>query len=90
MQAIDRRLDKVAADPARDRQRMRIVHELETEVNQLLDATPPGSGGAVMQIRWLIEELRVSLFAQALGTPTPVSETRIRRLIAEARSSLSA
>ena len=31
------------------------------------------------EIRWMIEELRVSFFAQTLGTPTPVSEKRIRK-----------
>ena len=85
MRAIERRLDKVASDPGRDQQRMRIVHELESEVNQLLEVTPPGQGRALMAIRWLIEELRVNLFAQAIGTPAPISETRIRKLLAEVR-----
>ena len=39
---------------------------------------------AVTDVRWMIEELRVSLFAQTVGTPAPVSEKRIRRAMSEA------
>ncbi|GAB3844590.1 hypothetical protein GCM10029963_21530 [Micromonospora andamanensis] len=38
------------------------------------------------QIRWMIEELRVSIFAQALGTPYPVSEQRIYRAMDNAET----
>ena len=69
VRAVGRRLDKLASDPARDRRLMATVHALEDH---------PRSG----HVRWLLEELRVSLFAQALGTPVPVSEQRIRRLLA--------
>jgi ATP-dependent helicase HrpA len=36
----------------------------------------------VVDVAWLLEELRVSLFAQVLGTPRPVSEQRVRRAVA--------
>jgi ATP-dependent helicase HrpA len=36
----------------------------------------------VVELRWLLEELRVSFFAQVLGTPRPVSEQRIRKSLA--------
>jgi ATP-dependent helicase HrpA len=39
------------------------------------------SGEAATEIRWQIEELRVSLFAQTIGTPLPVSERRIMTTI---------
>jgi ATP-dependent helicase HrpA len=39
------------------------------------------SGEAVRDIRWQIEELRVSLFAQTIGTPLPVSERRVMTAI---------
>ena len=44
---------------------------------------PPARRGtdAVRRVRWMVEELRVSLFAQALGTPYPVSEQRIYRAL---------
>jgi ATP-dependent helicase HrpA len=40
----------------------------------------------LLQIRWMIEELRVSLFAQNLGTPYPISTTRIYRALDALRS----
>ena len=43
---------------------------------------PAKSGQQAAEIRWLIEELRVSLFAQVLGTPVPVSEKRVLTAIA--------
>jgi ATP-dependent helicase HrpA len=53
------------------------------DVAEQLDAVRPGADtAAVDEIQWLIEELRVSLFAQQLGTPMPVSPTRIRKAIA--------
>ena len=38
---------------------------------------------ALDEVRWMLEELRVSLFAQQLGTPAPVSDKRIRKALAE-------
>jgi ATP-dependent helicase HrpA len=40
----------------------------------------------VVEVRWMLEELRVSLFAQVLGTPRPVSEPRIRKALAALRA----
>ena len=55
----------------------------------MLAAMPPARrrSAAVVDIRWMIEELRVSLFAQALGTPYPVSEQRIYRAMDDAEAS---
>ncbi len=77
--AVERRLDKLPESPQRDRQRMETVGRLETAL-----AGVAGDSRAT-EIRWLIEELRVSLWAQTLGTPEPVSESRIRRAIAGLR-----
>jgi ATP-dependent helicase HrpA len=74
VRAMKRRLDQVASDPERDRVRMREVHELQAAAQQ---APAP----VAEQARWLIEELRVSLFAQSLGTRQPVSVQRLWRLI---------
>jgi ATP-dependent helicase HrpA len=84
--AILMRLDKQAEAPGGDRRRMESVHRVQTRYNQLLDAIPEGVGpdDEVIEIAWLIEELRVSLFAQTLGTPQPVSEKRLLELIATA------
>jgi ATP-dependent helicase HrpA len=78
--AISLRLDKLPTDPGRDRERTRQVEQVTQEYNRLLD-TRPGSppGDELQRIRWMIEELRVSYFAQTLRTAYPVSIERIFR-----------
>jgi ATP-dependent helicase HrpA len=75
------RLDRLAGDTARDAVRMARVHAVRAELASFVATLPPGRKEAdeVRQLRWMVEELRVSLFAQALGTPYPVSEQRIYR-----------
>ncbi|WP_431974436.1 ATP-dependent RNA helicase HrpA [Micromonospora haikouensis] len=84
--AIERRLDRLPGNPQRDRQQQDRVAAVQKEYADLLAALPPGRRGsaAVRQIRWMIEELRVNVFAQALGTPYPVSEQRIYRAMDDA------
>jgi ATP-dependent helicase HrpA len=79
LQAIIRRLDKMAESAARDAERMAAVHRVTDAYQQALRelGEPARSGDDAAAIRWMIEELRVSLFAQTLGTPAPVSEKRI-------------
>ncbi len=79
LRAISRRLDTLASDPGRDAERMAIVHRVSDAYQQAVAELPPARrfGADVRSLRWMIEELRVSLFAQVLGTPAPVSEKRI-------------
>ncbi|MFF5214405.1 ATP-dependent RNA helicase HrpA [Micromonospora sp. NPDC000442] len=86
--AIERRLDRLPGNPARDKQQQDRVTVVQREYDELLAALPPArrSSQAVRQIRWMIEELRVSIFAQALGTPYPVSEQRIYRAMDNAEA----
>ncbi|MBX6384646.1 MAG: ATP-dependent RNA helicase HrpA [Microbispora sp.] len=88
LRAVERRLDKLPDDPRRDREWMHRVHDIEDEYRDLLDRLKPDErdAKAVRDIRWMIEELRVSFFAQQLGTPTPVSEKRIRKAMQQAES----
>jgi ATP-dependent helicase HrpA len=81
--AIGRRLDKLADNAGRDAQQMTVVHRVQDAYARALAALPPEArtGNAAVQIRWQIEELRVSLFAQTMGTPAPVSERRIMTAI---------
>jgi ATP-dependent helicase HrpA len=81
--AIGRRLDKVTDNAGRDAQQMTVVHRVQDAYARALAALPPEArtGHAATQIRWQIEELRVSLFAQTMGTPVPVSERRIMTAI---------
>jgi len=81
VQGIGQRLRKLADQPGRDEELMLAVQDLEADYQALLDRLPPGvpPGEALLEIRWMIEELRISYFAQSLGTPYPVSEKRLRR-----------
>ncbi|NLD77085.1 MAG: ATP-dependent RNA helicase HrpA [Acidimicrobiales bacterium] len=78
--AIGRRLDKVGDAPARDRQHMAEVLKVEDDYRKLLAALAPSQvTRRVVEAGWMIEELRVSLFAQSLGTKGSVSAKRITR-----------
>ncbi|MFI5908706.1 ATP-dependent RNA helicase HrpA [Dactylosporangium sp. NPDC051541] len=77
LRAIEKRLEKVPTDTARDRDRMLTVQEVQKEYDQLLSSTPMTP--QLREIRWMIEELRVGLFAQSLGTAYPISDVRIYR-----------
>ena len=81
LRAAAHRLDRLPGDAARDADRMARVHAVEAERRRFLEEQPPARRGedAVRQLRWMVEELRVSVFAQSLGTPYPVSEQRIYR-----------
>jgi len=81
LRAIDRRLERLPDDPHRDARCMDVVHDLEDEYHDLLDRLPPErrEDEDVVRIRWMLEELRVSLFAQTVGTPYPISEKRVRK-----------
>ncbi|MGC5019667.1 ATP-dependent RNA helicase HrpA [Micromonospora sp. DT47] len=84
--AIERRLDRLPGNPQRDKQQQDRIAVVQKEYADMLAALPPSrrQSAAVRQIRWMIEELRVNVFAQALGTPYPVSEQRIYRAMDDA------
>jgi len=86
--AIERRLDKLPQNPRRDREQQARIDTVCREYAEMLAGLPPArrAGPAAAQIRWMIEELRVNVFAQALGTPYPVSEQRIYRAMDLAES----
>ena len=70
---------------------MRTVRELEAAYRRLLDGRPPGRPlpEPLREVPWLLEELRVSQFAQALGTRGgPVSAKRVRRALDEAAAAV--
>ncbi|MEU8520306.1 ATP-dependent RNA helicase HrpA [Streptomyces sp. NPDC048577] len=81
--AVDRRLQQMPTGVQRDTTRMRKVHEMQDEYAWLLEQLPQGRPvpKEVTDIRWMIEELRVSYFAHALGTAYPVSDKRIVKAI---------
>lgn len=82
--AIGRRLERLPHALGADRERMDRVHAVEDAYDDLVRTLSPAraAGVDVTDIGWQIEELRVSLWAQQLGTPRPVSEQRIYKAIA--------
>jgi ATP-dependent helicase HrpA len=81
--AIVRRLERLPRDVAGDRERMATIHAVQGAYDELRQALSPARAARedVCDIAWMIEELRVSLWAQQLGTARPVSEQRIYRAI---------
>ncbi|MCX7901622.1 MAG: ATP-dependent RNA helicase HrpA, partial [Burkholderiaceae bacterium] len=80
VKAIALRLDKLKDDPQRDAQHMREVVALQTPYLRELAARKGVADARLDEFRWLLEELRVSLFAQQLRTPVPVSVKRLVKL----------
>ena len=85
LQAIDKRMDKLAQDVNRDRAAMLRVEQVQQAYQQLLAKLPKSKpiSDEVAEIRYMIEELRVSLFAQQLGTKYQVSDKRVLNVILE-------
>lgn len=81
--AVGRRLERLPHALGADRERMDRVHSVQGAYDELRQALSPAraAGDDVRDIARMIEELRVSLWAQQLGTPRPVSEQRIYRAI---------
>ena len=79
LRGIERRLDKLPENPARDAASMAIAQRAEQAWQQAVADLPAARRDqpGVTEVRWMLEELRVSLFAQTLGTQVPVSENRI-------------
>ncbi len=77
LQAIEQRLEKLGRDPRRDAQLAAEIAPLETRYRERVKAErglrPPGED----EFRWMLEEFRVSLFAQQLKTRAPVSARRL-------------
>ncbi|MFF0544527.1 ATP-dependent RNA helicase HrpA [Nocardia thailandica] len=87
LDAVTQRLSALPGSAVRDRQGMAEIDAALAAYDRLLKSLPEGRRTApdVTEIWWMIEELRVSLFAQKLGTPYPVSRKRIEKAIAAIR-----
>ncbi|MBA0165972.1 ATP-dependent RNA helicase HrpA [Pectobacterium sp. CFBP8739] len=79
LQAIERRLEKLAQDVHRDRAQMLKVEQVQQAWQQWWNKLPVErrDDDDVKAVRWMLEELRVSYFAQQLGTPFPISDKRV-------------
>jgi ATP-dependent helicase HrpA len=83
LKAITARLDKYRADPARDLARLKELQPLEQRYARLLAERKGVVDERLQEFRWLLEELRVSFFAQELRTPQPVSVKRLEKAWAQ-------
>lgn len=87
LKAISLRLDKVASQIQKDKIWTAEIHELWTPWQERLDKEGEGlvqANDNLVQYRWMLEEYRVSLFAQTLKTLMPVSPKRLKKLWSEA------
>jgi ATP-dependent helicase HrpA len=80
LRALVMRLDKLRADPARDAQRLAELRPLEQRWQRRVAERRGAPDARLDEFRWLLEELRVSLFAQELRTPQPVSVKRLEKV----------
>ncbi|HWI10482.1 MAG TPA: ATP-dependent RNA helicase HrpA, partial [Burkholderiaceae bacterium] len=83
LRAIVMRLDKLRSDPARDAQRLAELRPIEQRYWRHLAERKGVADARLDEFRWLLEELRVSLFAQELRTPQPVSVKRLEKVWAQ-------
>lgn len=81
LRAMELRMDKLPENPRRDQTTLAKVEQLRQVCTEAVSALPPGRAHDtdVVELGWMLEELRVSFFAQELGTAYPVSEKRIRK-----------
>ncbi len=80
LRALVMRLDKVRAEPVRDLQRLAELRPIEQRYQRRLAEARGAPDARLDEFRWLLEELRVSLFAQELRTPQPVSVKRLEKI----------
>lgn len=83
LKAIERRLEKLPVDPHSDRAKMLKIEKIQQTWQSWLNKVPASrrDDQDIQDIRWMFEELRVSYFAQQLGTAYPVSDKRILQAI---------
>lgn len=79
LKAIETRINKLPVDPTRDRLHMQSITKVQEALAAQLAKVPRSQPvpAELIEARWMIEEYRVSCFAQALGTAYPISEKRI-------------
>ena len=88
LRGIEHRLDKLPENPRRDQVNMAKVVQMTQAVRQVRGRLKPGreADPDVVELRWMLQEYRVSLFAQELRTAYPVSDKRITKAIEAVKS----
>ena len=86
LKAIEVRAERAATDPRKDAQKAELVARYQSQLEQLAgEANSPGRAVQIEELRWMLEEYRVSIFAQELGTAHPVSPKRLDKKIEQIR-----
>jgi len=84
LKGIAMRVDKLKGDPARDTQRTQemapLVQQWQRAEKQLRTQGRGGEDARLEEFRWMLEELRIALFAQELRTPVPMSVKRLQKV----------
>jgi ATP-dependent helicase HrpA len=83
LKGVSMRLDKWRTDPARDASRLAELRPMEQRFLRTLAERKGLADARLEEFRWLLEELRISLFAQELRTPQPVSVKRLEKAWAQ-------
>ncbi len=92
LKAMQIRAERTKLDAVKDRRKAKQVAPYQMELENLENNQPSASSGAKLLIeeyRWMLEEFRVSIFAQELRTPQPISEKRLDRKLEEVRGALA-
>ena len=90
LRAIELRVDAVKVNPGRDLTPAKTISQCEDAYAELCGLVPPGPlPSEIAAIGWMLEELRVSLFAQSLGTKIPISAKRVMTAVAQACQGLT-
>ncbi|MAK56377.1 MAG: hypothetical protein CML17_11135 [Pusillimonas sp.] len=79
LKAVQMRIDKLKSDPQRDSKLMAEMAPLLMQYQRSVSTLKGAHDAQLMEFRWMLEELRVSLFAQTLRTPMPVSVKRLNK-----------
>jgi ATP-dependent helicase HrpA len=87
LKAINQRIEKLRNNPARDAQCMAQLQPLTQAWHKLRQAQQGKHDPRVEEFAWLLQELRVSLFAQELKTPVIVSVKRLEKMLASIHGS---
>ena len=86
LKAIVIRAERAMLDPMKDRQKAEQVQPFQDAVDELMDSELTGEKrDAVQALRWMVEEFRVSVFAQELGTAQKVSPKRLYNKLEQVR-----
>ena len=89
LRGIVMRADRFRLDPAKDRQKVVQLEPYHREFQERVEEPCSRQRGSMLQeVRWMLEEFRISLFAQELGTDQPISGKRLDRRFEELRAAL--